>query len=901
MRANLPKREPEIQRFWEENDINRLVNEATKGKPLFILHDGPPYANGDIHIGTALNKVLKDMIIKVASMDGYHSPYVPGWDTHGLPIELRAIKEMGIDRRRVSPIELRDRCREYALKYVGIQREQFKRLGVRGDWDNPYLTLVPEYEAKQIEVFGEMVKRGYIYKGLKPVYWCTDCETALAEAEVEYQERRSPSIYVSFPVVDGKGLLDADVSFVIWTTTPWTIPANLAIAVHAEVDYQLIETEGGKFVMARELVEDAIDDIGWEDFQVLAKFKGRDLEGIICRHPLYDRASVVVLADHVTLEQGTGCVHIAPGHGHEDYETGMQYGLEILNPIDDKGVFTDEAPGFAGLSYQEANKAITKALQEAGRLLHLGFLSHQYPCCWRCKEPVIYRATEQWFASVKGFRAQALQAVRNVKWTPPWGEERMYNMVKERNDWCISRQRLWGVPIPIFYCQSCGETLVNDDTIRAVAELFRREGSNAWFKYEAEEILPPGTVCPRCQEKSFRKETDIMDVWFDSGSSHAAVLETRPELSWPAEMYLEGSDQHRGWFQSSLLTSVATRGRAPYNQVLTHGFVVDGEGRKMSKSMGNVIDPQKVIAQYGADILRLWVASADYRGDIRVSPEILKQMSEVYRKIRNTFRFLLGNLQRFDPERHAVPVKDMNELDRWALNELQKLIKRVRRAYWNYEYHLVYYAIHNFCTVDMSAFYLDVLKDRLYCSWEDAPERRAAQTVLFEVLSALVRLAAPVLTHTCEEVWQHMPHRPGDPISVQLSQFPPVNPEYVDDELAQRWKRLLAVRVDVSKALELARARKEIGTSLEAQVILSPGDEETASLLQAYLAYLPTVLIVSSVQLLAPGTKCEAVPGEESGVAVVVAPAPGNKCARCWTYSEEVADKGLCNRCASIV
>lgn len=904
MKADLPRREPQIQAWWEKLDLYRRVRRWREGKPKFILHDGPPYANGDIHLGTALNKVLKDIVVKFATMDGYDAPYVPGWDTHGLPIEHAAIKMLGLDRHRITPLELRQKCKEYALKYKDIQKEQFKRLGVGGDWENPYITLVPEYEGKQIEVFGEMAQKGYIYKGLKPVYWCRDCETALAEAEIEYHDKTSPSIYVAFPVREGKGLLPGGSFLVIWTTTPWTLPANLAIAVHPDRPYGIYRTPRGKLVLARELAEAAMQRMGIGEFRLEDEFPGTRLEGVICRHPFYDRDSVVILAEHVTVEEGTGCVHTAPGHGREDFEIGQKYGLPVLNPVDGRGVFTAEAGQFAGLGVEEANGEIIRELAGRGLLLKEERISHQYAHCWRCKNPILYRATEQWFASVEGFRREALRAIAGVRWIPSWGEERIHNMVAEREDWCISRQRVWGVPIPIFYCLDCGKPIITRESIRAVADLFRREGSDAWFDREAADILPPGTRCPGCEGGGFRKETDTMDVWFDSGSSHAAVLETRPELAWPADLYLEGSDQHRGWFQSSLLTAVATRDAAPYRQVLTHGFVVDGEGRKMSKSLGNVISPQEIIDRYGADILRLWVASSDYRQDIRVSQDILKQLAEAYRKIRNTARFLLGNLYDFDPATDAVPYRDLPEIDRWTLHELQKLVGRVVKAYRDYEYHLVYYAIHHFCTVDLSAFYLDVLKDRLYTSGSTSPARCSAQTALYEILATLARLLAPILAYTAEEIWQNMRHLPGDPESVHLADMPALKEEYFDRELERRWDGLLEVRGAVSKALELARERKLIGTSLEAEVEIYP-DGAQAELLKEYTGQLPTVFIVSRVEVYEPGSLVPEDAYQANGLAVRVGKAPGAKCERCWVYDTTVGEDGdhpgLCGRCREVL
>ncbi|MCX7842786.1 MAG: isoleucine--tRNA ligase, partial [Clostridia bacterium] len=750
MRANLPQREPEILKKWEEMDIYHKQLKKCQGRPKYILHDGPPYANGGIHLGTTLNKVLKDIVVKYYSMTGFEAPFVPGWDTHGLPIEQRAIKELGLKRHEVGAVKFRQACKGFAMKYLDIQRQSFKRLGVRGDWDNPYITLAPDFEAKQVEVFGEMAKKGYIYKGLRPVYWCPDCETALAEAEIEYAEDKTLSIYVKFPVRDDKGLLKAKlgtldkVYFVIWTTTTWTLPGNLAICLNADFDYAVVKAGDEHYVMAEKLAESVMKTAGIEDWEIAAVFSGSELEGILCSHPFLDRDSVIILGDHVTLEAGTGCVHTAPGHGAEDFHVGQKYKLPVIVPVDDKGYLTKEAGKFSGLYYEKSNAAIIEELKAGNCLLASERIIHQYPHCWRCKEPIIFRATEQWFASIEGFRKEALDAIKSVQWVPGWGEERITSMVRDRGDWCISRQRTWGVPIPIFFCKECGKEIINDDTINAVKNLFMERGADAWFEMEAEEILPESIECD-CGSRRFKKETDIMDVWFDSGSTHAAVLETRDDLRWPADMYLEGSDQHRGWFQSSLLTSVATRGKAPFKTVLTHGYVVDGEGRKMSKSLGNGIDPEDVIKEYGADILRLWVASSDYTTDIRISKDILKQLSEVYRKIRNTARYILGNIYDFNPDRDSVEYEKLGELDRWALMKLAGLIRKVNEAYSTYEFHLMFHAIHNFCVVDMSNLYLDIIKDRLYTSKADSPERRAAQSVMYEILEALVKMLAPVL------------------------------------------------------------------------------------------------------------------------------------------------------------
>ncbi len=907
MRGNLPAREPEILKFWEEINIYDKVQQQTEGRQKFVLHDGPPYANGDIHLGTALNKVLKDIIVKFYSMAGYDAPYVPGWDTHGLPIEQQAIKNLGLKREEVDPVEFRNSCAEYAMKFVAIQREQFKRLGVRGKWEDPYLTLTHEYEARQIKVFGEMAKKGFIYRGLKPVYWCSDCQTALAEAEVEYSDKKSESIYVKFPVINGKGIIpEENTFFVIWTTTPWTIPANVAVSLHPDFDYLLVNTEQGRFVLAKDLLDQFVKIVGLTQQEIIKEFKGSELERIVCRHPLFDRDSLVILGEHVTLEQGTGCVHTAPGHGMDDYEVGRRYGLPVISPVNNKGVFTEEGGPFAGLTTDKANHAVIQALAEKGFLVYRDQIKHQYPHCWRCRHPILYRATEQWFASIEGFRAEALKAINSVKWIPAWGESRIYNMVADRGDWCISRQRIWGVPIPIFYCDGCQKPVITDETIANVEELFRAYGSNIWFAKEAGELLPANYQCPHCGGSSFTKETDTMDVWFDSGSSHAAVLETWPELTWPADMYLEGSDQHRGWFNSSLSTAVATKGKAPYRSVLTHGYVVDQKGRKMSKSLGNGIDPLDIINQMGADILRLWVASADYRKDIAASPGIFKQMTEAYRKIRNTSRFILGNLADFEWERDRIPYEKMNELDRFTLLKLHKLIQRVTDAYKNYEFHTVYHSIHNFCAVEMSAFYLDICKDRLYVLAPNDPSRRAAQTVIYETINALVRLLVPVLAYTSEEIWSYIPKPKGSPISVQLTSMPVVNKTYLNEELESKWEKLLAVRGEVAKALEVARQEKIIGNSLEAEVELYL-DEKWLKFLQPLKKDLLMIFIVSDLELypLAMAREDLFASGELEGFQVKIIPATAEKCERCWNYSASVGTNRehptICARCGEVL
>lgn len=910
MRGNLPEREPEILGFWADKKIYDKVQAKNSGKKKFILHDGPPYANGDIHLGHTLNKVLKDIIVKFKSMDGFDAPYVPGWDTHGLPIEQQAIKALGINRHEVGPVDFRSRCKDYALRYMGIQREEFKRLGIRGDWDNPYLTLQPHFEAKQIEVFGEIAKRGYIYKGLKPVYWCASCETALAEAEVEYGEKKSASIFVKFSVRDGKGILPKENTYVvIWTTTPWTLPANVAICLHPDFEYAMIETNGQNLVVATGLLEQFAKEVGLTSYEIKQTYRGVDLEGILCRHPFMDRDSMLILGEHVTLEQGTGCVHTAPGHGAEDFEVGKKYELPVVSPLDNRGVFTAEGGFVEGQTTDQANKSVVMKLDELGVLMKMSWVQHQYPHCWRCKNPILFRATEQWFASIDGFRKQALEEIDKVEWVPSWGRDRIYNMIADRGDWCISRQRIWGVPIPIFYCGSCDREIINDDTINHVKNLFREHGSDIWFASEAKELLPPGIKCPDCGNGEFRKETDIMDVWFDSGSSHWAVL-TQPEfwpaLTWPADLYLEGSDQHRGWFNSSLCTSVAITGKAPYRTVLTHGFLIDEQGRKMSKSLGNVTDPLDVIKQMGADILRLWVSSADYKADVAASPGILKQMSEAYRKIRNTTRYLLGNLYDFDPEKDKAVYSEMPELDRWALLKLHKLLRRILEAYRNYEFHVVYHAVHNFCAVDMSAFYLDIVKDRLYTSLPASRERRSAQTVMYEIATSLVKVLTPVLAFTSEEIWRYIPKRADDPVSVQLCNMPEINEQYLNEELEAKWERIIKIRDEIAKALEGARKEKIIGHSLDAHVTIY-ADDELYTFIEPLQGELATILIVSKADLKKGADTPEKifVSEELPGLRVAVTQAAGIKCERCWTFSEEtgndIGHPNLCTRCLEVV
>lgn len=903
MRGNLPAKEPEILSFWEENDIYQKVAEKNTGAEKFILHDGPPYANGDIHLGHALNKILKDMIIKHRSQVGYDAPYVPGWDAHGLPIELKAIKALGLDRHGVDKIAFRKACAGYALDAVDNQKKQFQRLGVRGDWEHYYITLDPRFEAEQIGIFGDMAKKGYIYKGLKPVHWCSDCETALAEAEIEYAEKRSPSIYVKFPVQNAKGKFSEENAYVvIWTTTPWTLPGNMAISIHPDYVYQLVQFDDEKYLIAKEMLSHVVSDCELkESYQVLDQWIGKDLEGILCKHPFLDRLSVVILGEHVTLEAGSGCVHTAPGHGMEDFAVANQYGLEIVSPVDDYGKLTKDAGPFAGLTTDEANKAIGRYLDEHNYLLKLKFIKHQYPHCWRCKQPTIFRATEQWFASIDGFRQKALDEIDKVKFFPAWGRERIYSMIADRGDWCISRQRTWGVPIPIFYCAECNAPVVNNFTIEHVQNLFREHGSDIWFKKTVEELVPQGLVCPKCGAVHFRKETDIMDVWFDSGSSHKGVLKVRPELRSPADMYLEGSDQHRGWFNSSLLTSVAVDGIAPYKALLTHGFLVDEQGRKMSKSLGNGVDPIEVVNSMGADILRLWVASADYRNDIAVSQGILKQVSEAYRKIRNTFRYLLGNISDFEYEKDAVALRDMEELDQWIIMKLHKLLEKVNKAYEDCEFHVVYHAVHNFCNVDLSAYYVDIVKDRLYCELPNGPLRRSCQTALYEICLDLAQILTPILSFTTEEVWKYIPKKDKE-LSVQLSGWPKVNPQAMNEALEIKWDKLLAIRSEVTKKLEEKRATKEIGKALDAQVILY-AEDETFTLLQTAVEQLAAIFIVSQVSLMSIAKKPDDVKLSEEvdNLAVVVKQASSEACLRCWVHSEVLNEEGLCTRCADVM
>ncbi len=910
MRAGLSKKEPEMLKEWDRARIYDKVIEKHKGGETFVLHDGPPYANGKIHIGTAYNKVMKDFIVKFKSMMGYYTPYVPGWDTHGLPIETEVIKAYHLQREDLSTIEFRRKCKEFTSKYIKTMTKQFKRLGVWGDWDNPYITFHTHYEAKQIEIFGEMAKKGHIYKGLKPVYWCSTCVTALADAEVEYGDHSSPSIYVSFKVKEGTAPFDEleGAFVVIWTTTPWTLPGNTAVALHPDFEYTLFESGGKKYLVATELLDEFIKNTGIIPEKDLRILRGQELEGTVLRHPFIDRDSPVVFADYVTLDTGTGAVHTAPGHGIEDYETGVKYNLDIVSPVDNYGRFTDEIPKFQGLFVSDANQPIIEHLKELGVLLGVGELTHSYPHCWRCKNPIIFRATEQWFTSIDGFRTSAISAIDEVEWVPDASINRIKSMVENRSDWCISRQRTWGVPLPIFYCASCGREVINDDTLKAVEELFGREGSDAWFIKSAKEILPKGYTCPHCGGKEFTKEKDIMDVWFDSGSSHAAVLETRGELHWPAELYIEGSDQHRGWFQSSLLTAVAARGRAPYHAVLTHGFTVDGEGKKMSKSLGNTIAPEEVIQKYGADIIRLWAISSDYSVDVRISEEILGQLVDSYRKIRNTFRFMLGNLNGFNPKTDLVPFKELESIDRWLMHRLQDITKTVLEHYRDWQFHLIVKEILNFCNIDLSSFFLDIVKDKLYCSGPTKP-RKSSQTAIYYTLRNLLSLLAPVLSFTTEEAYRILTAEIMSPMgidteeSVHLTDFPEVDESARDDALVKVWKTLIGVRRDVLKPIEELRIQKAIGHSLESEVTLF-ADGETYDFLKDNIGELAQLFVVSNVTLeKRNGRIPEAYSGDLVDVKVVKSKA--QKCTRCWRFLKSVGKTrnhpDLCDRCASVV
>jgi len=918
MKANLAQKEPVYLKRWDKEDLYHKLQEAASGRPLYVLHDGPPYANGHIHLGTAFNKILKDIILKSRRMSGFQAPYVPGWDCHGLPIEHNVDRELGEKKGQIGVLAKRGACRKYAEKWVKTQKKEFKRLGVLGDWDDPYLTMNFAYEATIAREFNKFLISGSVIRAKKPVYWCATCGTALAEAEVEYHDHASPSIYVKFPVVDDlrdldPGLAGRRVSVLIWTTTPWTLPANLAVAFHPDFVYAAVKVGDEVWILAEELVAACFQEIAINDYTILATFSARSLEGRKCRHPFMERDSLMVLAEYVTADSGTGCVHTAPGHGADDYLTGLRYGLDILSPVDDAGQYTSEAGRYEGRQVPEVNREINEDMRAAGSLVHEAVIEHSYPHCWRCKQPVIYRATAQWFISMRenDLRDKTLDIIKEVSWTPAWGMQRIYGMVESRPDWCLSRQRSWGVPLTVLTCARCGEIVKDKAVCAHIEALFEKEGADAWFRYEEDQLVPRGTSCSNCGSTDFKKENDILDVWFDSGVSHAAVCEARDELRSPADLYLEGSDQHRGWFQSSLLTSIGTRGRAPFKGVLTHGYVVDGQGKKMSKSVGNVIAPQEVIDKYGAEILRLWVASEDYRDDVKVSDEILRHVSDAYRKMRNTIRFMLSNLYDFDPVTDSVNPEDMGELDRWALARFAQLTRKVVKAYMDYEFHTVYHALHHFCAITMSSLYLDVIKDRLYVSAPDARERRAGQTVIHRILDGLLRLMNPIISFTTAEAWEHLHGLGADgPIeqSIFFEQFPLVDDVQADEERDALWERLLSIRGEITKVLEAARRDKVIGLSLDAEVLLQVAGE-TAEFLADKWELLQEICIVSSLQALPDLEKMEnvtAVKSEEvHDLMIAVRPASGEKCERCWTVSDSVGrDKehpSLCRRCAQVV
>ena len=916
MKANLAKKEKELLEFWDKNRTYEKMQQRGSRKN-YILHDGPPYANGHIHLGHTLNKVLKDMIVKYKTMQGHYSPYVPGWDCHGLPIEHQVDKKLGSKKDSTPINEKRKLCREYAKRFLDIQRDEFKQLGVFGDWDKPYITMSYDYEATIIREFYRFVEKDYVYKGKKPVHWCPNCVTALAEAEVEYADKESPSIYVKFRVLDSKGKFDLDPDkgtyFVIWTTTPWTLPANMALALHPDFHYEHVKTPDGDLIIAQDLIPDCMEKIGYEDADYTVTngaWAGATLEGIVCKHPWIEREVKTILGDHVTLEQGTGVVHTAPGHGEEDFEIGLKYGLDVFAPVNDKGVFTEEADEFSGQFVFKANDNIINKISDLGSLLgDTEMIAHSYPHCWRCKKPVIFRATEQWFISMEknDLRKRALEEINKTTWIPKWGFDRINGMVESRPDWCLSRQRSWGVPIALIQCSDCREYIKEKSVMDHIVSQVEQSGADIWFEKSEKELLPEGYTCPKCGAANFDKETAILDVWFDSGVSHAAVIEADDRFPELADLYLEGSDQHRGWFQSSLLTSVGTRDRAPYKAVLTHGFVVDGKGKKMSKSLGNVISPQEITKKYGSEILRLWSSSADYRDDLRISNEILARLVEAYRKIRNTSRFLLGNISDLaldDAALGRLNKEALTELDRLALSMLQSLIKKVSHSCETFAFYEVYHAIYQFCIIDMSSFYLDILKDKLYTFKTDDKERRASQAVLYNILISLTKLIAPILSFTAEEIWSHIP---GDrEESVFMSDFPQVNPDFLDPELESKWSGLSRIRDEVNKALELKRQEKFIGNALEAKAVLYAQDA-TFQLLNDNIDFLPTLFIVSAVEIGqfkdAPDNAYGST--ELDNVSILVDKADGNKCERCWNWNVSVGTHndhpGLCKRCCKVL
>jgi isoleucyl-tRNA synthetase len=915
MRANLDELEPRIQQFWEEIDLYEMVQRHMRGRPRYILHDGPPFSNGDIHLGQALNKILKDVVLKYKTMRGFATPYVPGWDNHGLPTEIAAIRTFEIDRHAIDPMVLRARSAETARHYVGIQRGQFQRLGVRGDWSHPYLTMDREYEAAVLEVFRGFVEKKCVYRGLKPVHWCPECETALADAELEYKQTTSLSVYVRFPVISlPDGALEGmpavgPVSFAVWTTTPWTLPANAAVAVHPQLEYVLVKTPEEHFVMARGLLEATLERVGIEQYEVVSATTGAALEGGTLKHPFAAREVPVVLADYVTLDQGTGCVHTAPGHGREDFDTGQRCGLPTLQPLDARGVFTDEGGQFAGLSHADADPKIVEELGRQGTLIHAGEYPHQYPHCWRCGSPVIFRATKQWFVDLKPFTAEALAAVDNVTWVPPWGLPRIRTMIEERPDWCVSRQRTWGIPIPALYCEDCGHELLTSQVVDRAIELVREKGADSWFTAAIEELAPEGTACRQCGSERFQRGSDIFDVWFESGSSHVAVLKRRDGFRWPADLYLEGHDQYRGWFQLSLWNGVISQGGSPYRTVLTHGFVLDADGRKMSKSLGNVIDPQDVVRELGAEILRLWVSYVDFKEDMPTGEDIFHQVVDGYRRLRNTLRFMLGNLSGFDPGRDALPRDQMREVDRWILHRLAGLVDRLTQAYEAFEFHQVYYRVHEFCAVELSQIYLDLLKDRLYTFPSTSQARRSAQTALWVLVTSLAKVLSPILSHTMEEVWQHLPGYEGREQTIQVSEWPDLA-EWRDDELGERWERdIVPYFEEADLAVEQLRQRGVVRQPMEAELALYCPEERWAALVGALGE--DDLAAANGVSRVSYGGPVEDAPADASAGRSPQAPriagrsADAPKCERCWRRQESVGDcldhPGLCARCVEYV
>lgn len=910
MRANLPTREPKMLEYWNTMDLYHRMLQENEGKPLFVLHDGPPFSNGNIHMGHALNKILKDFINKSHSMMGYQVPFIPGWDNHGMPIESAIIKKNKLDHKKMSVSDFRSACQTFAQSFIDTQREQFKRLGLTADWDHPYTTMSPSFEAKEVKVFGEMFKKGYIYKGMKPVYWCPKDETALAEAEIEYKTDACTSIYVKFRVKQDHGKLAsicdiANTYFIIWTTTTWTLPGNQLITLSPTDDYVIVRAENGEcYIVAEALCEKTMAAGGVAHYETLAVLKGSEFEWMTAQHPFLDRESLIAVADYVTMDAGTGCVHTAGGFGADDFVTSRRYNIDVVVPVDDRGYQTAEAGKFAGLYYDKSNQAIFDDLQASGALFASYEFEHEYPHCWRCKSPIIYRATPQWFCSVEAFKDDAIKACESVRWMPAWGGERMVQMIRERADWCISRQRKWGLPIPVFYCEDCGEVICNDETIANVSSIFGQYGSNAWFEREAVDLLPAGFVCPKCGNTHFVKEVNTLDGWFDSGSTHHAVLS---DQQWPADVYLEGADQYRGWFQSSLLTAIGAKGgtTAPFKTVLTHGWVVDGEGRAMHKSLGNGVDPLDMIKKYGADLVRLWVASADYQVDVRASDTIFKQLSEAYRKIRNTARILLANLNDFDPNTDMVDISLLPEIDQWLLCRINRVIAKCRDAYLSYTFHSIYHELTNFCTTDLSKLYIDITKDRVYTEQKDGVARRSAQTAMYLVLSSMVRLMAPLLAFTAEEIWQAMPHTATDKTdSVFLNDMPTYCDAWDFDGMEQKWSALFDLRDDVMKALEIARADKKIGKSLDTKVLIYPKFDDQAATLRAFDDQLKTVFIVSGVELCEGDIPADALTDTTSGIAVAVRTPDGCKCDRCWgyhTHGKATDDGFLCARCLSIL